>query len=500
VRRYRQFALAAGLTAFVVVTGGAGSQANAHPRTGTEPVAVSGPSPFAPGCNGAPQTGTNYPNTSVEPQLAVNPVDPHNIVAGYQQDRWSNGASNSDMVSVTHDGGHTWTPMVLPHITRCAGGNADNGGDYERATDPWVSFSPDGTLYYVSQQFNNSNPGNGMAVSRSADGGDTWTDPVSLIKDEQQGVLNDKVSITADPTDSRYVYATWDRVSSPPPDPSAATATDGNGYRGPTLLSSTADHGATWTTRTIFDPGVGNQTLGNQIVVLPHGTLVDMFSLIVNLPQPGAQPGTSIALIHSGDQGATWSEPVIVSDVQDSPVTDPNTGAAVRTGDSIPTVAADRQSGALYTAWQDNRFNGGGHDDVVLSRSTDGGLTWSAPAVVSQDPSTQAFTPTVQVGVDGTVAVSYYDFRDLAPGNTATLPTNYWVVTSRDGGVTWSEEHIAGPFDLLSAPDSEGLFLGDYTGLAAVGNSFRPLFSATTDGRTGVFTSTVNATPPNDSL
>src|SRR5215210_8638613 len=69
---------------------------------------TSGPSLFAPGCNGAPQTSTNYPNAEVEPQVAVNPTNPKNIVGGWQQDRWSNGGANSLVAGVTHDGGQSW--------------------------------------------------------------------------------------------------------------------------------------------------------------------------------------------------------------------------------------------------------------------------------------------------------------------------------------------------------------------------------------------------------
>ena len=56
---------------------------------------------------------------------------------------------------------------------------------------------------------------------------------------------------------------------------------------------------------------------------------------------------------------------------------------------------------------------------------------------------------------------------------------------SHDGGATWSEEtHIAGPFDMKTAPDARGLFVGDYEGLTAVGNSFLPFFVQANSGNT----------------
>ena len=125
----------------------------------TAPVRASGPSPFA-SCNiGGP--GTVYVNAEVEPWLAVNPANPSNLIAVWQQDRWSNGGSHGLLAASSFDGGHTWAETPQP-FSLCA-----NGLPYERASDPWVSFGPDGTAYSVSISFNQSNNSNavGAAVS-----------------------------------------------------------------------------------------------------------------------------------------------------------------------------------------------------------------------------------------------------------------------------------------------------------------------------------------------
>ena len=53
---------------------------------------------------------------------------------------------------------------------------------------------------------------NAMLVNRSTDGGRSWSDPITLIQDPDGQVLNDKNSITADPTNANFVYAVWDRL------------------------------------------------------------------------------------------------------------------------------------------------------------------------------------------------------------------------------------------------------------------------------------------------
>ena len=139
-----------------------------------------------------------------------------------------------------------------------------------------------------------------------------------------------------------------------------------------------------------------------------------------------------MALIRSDDKGETWSNKAIIFDkLLSGGVSDPEDGNPVRTADIIPDVAVDPHNGQLYAVWQDARFSrpdGPPYDSVVLSTSTDGGLTWSSPVKVNKTPpnivqpgNEQAFTPAVDVAADGTVSVSYYDFRNNT-GDPTTLP------------------------------------------------------------------------------
>ena len=279
-------------------------------------VRITGPSPLA-GCTAdnvksqEQQFGSIlFRNTAIEPGAAIDPTDPDRILVYHQQDRWSDGGARGLVGGLSSDGGATWTVTTPSGVTNCTGGR------FVRASDPWVTFTPDGTAFSFSLTVNPAAittpfgaSGGGMLVSRSRNHGLSWEAPKALIVDNNtELVLNDKNSITADPTAPGNVYAVWDRLSifpaasvNPvafnagdlslaPPDalrdgvliarariarlrasaaqaPQAAPET-----RGPTYFSHTADNGATWSRAVpIYDPGVNAQTINNIVVVPPSG-------------------------------------------------------------------------------------------------------------------------------------------------------------------------------------------------------------------------------------
>lgn len=441
------------------------------------PVLVSSSNPFATCVIGGP--GTNYLNAEVEPWVAVNPANPSNIIGVWQQDRWSNGGAHGLAAASSFDGGLTWTKPVAQPFSACAGGLG-----YERASDPWVSIGPDGTAYSVSISFNQSNNNNSVAAAVSKDGGLTWSNLSVIIANNEPTVqfFNDKESVTANPVKAGVAYAVWDRLELPNGNPYANLHTAA--FRGPAFFAKTVDGGLTWSSPSVIvNVPSRQQTIGNQIVVnSQNGTLYDFFNLI---SPPFSKAAGKVAFIKSTDDGATWTKPQIIAGLETVSVVDPNTGEPVRTGDIIPEPAIDPATGQLYVVWQDSRFNGGLFDEIALSTSTDGGQTWSAPLRVNTPKGRPAFNPSVRVNSAGTVAVTYYDFRDLTPGDSTTLPTNYWRTTSVDGAKSFgSELHLAGPFDMKTAPNAEGFFIGDYAGLDARGAAFLPFFMQTNSGNT----------------
>ena len=374
------------------------------------PVKVSGFSPFAT-CTAdavATQPGKNYPESEIEPWIEVNPANSSNLIAGWQQDRWSDGGARGLVAGVSIDGGVSWARLVPPRISKCS------GGIYDRATDPWVAISPNGTAYFMSLAFNNNRPDgasgqNAMLVSRSLNGGMSWSNPIPLIVDTDGQIFNDKNAMTADPLDSNYVYAVWDRYfdftvpsASQSKPAGAATAQAPRdlvskirerrrllqagaraapSLKAPTVFTRTVNGGRSWEPpKTIYDPGNDAQTLGSLIAVLPDGSLVNVF---MNFAASG---DASIGVQKSFDKGKTFSKPAfpIAADITLTGTRSPDDKAPVRDGNSLLDVAVDRQNGNLYVVWQDGRD--GNMDKVMFSQSTDGGTTWSAPIFIAMTP------------------------------------------------------------------------------------------------------------------
>jgi Neuraminidase (sialidase) len=428
-----------------------------------EVVQVSGTSPLGRDCNGASQTGTNIANSEAEPSIAVDPTNAKHFVAMWQQDRWTNGGSDGLVSATSFDGGLTWT-KTIPKFSRCSGGDAQNGGGYDRASDPWVAIGPDGAVYAMGLAFDNSTNRSSMLAARSTDGGLTWSDPATLIADDDADVFNDKNSVTADPTMPGRAYATWDRLTGQ----TMPTKPIGTG---PTMLA--IFHDGVWdAAKPIYDPGIDEQTIGNIIVVTPSGALVDVFERIAMASSQ--QPVSDLAAIRSIDHGATWSAPVSLGNLTDLGVEDPGKATYIRSGE-LPAAAADPASEDVYVV---SELELGDHDGVALWSSSDGGQTWSVPRQVNQVTTAKAFTPAVAVGEDGTVGVSYYDTRDDEPGDQGDFDIAAFLVTSHDHAATWSEERLTGAFDLRPALVGQVYFLGDYEGLAASGSSMVPFFCA----------------------
>ena len=502
-RRLFVFALAIG---FLLMT--------ARPALATvegHEVSVLDPYANCVGVGAGPQFGAeNYPNTEPEVWEAKNLANPDNFVGTFQQDRWNDGGGKGLVAGWSFNDGLHWGVTPLP-FSLCAA--PYYGGAVlptERASDPANDFGPDGRAYAISISFDENTFKNGVGAATSTDGGVTWHNQKFVDFNADVGPLtsfDDKEWVTADPQVAGTAYAVWDqlRFFVSASCPRQATTDDrplrrsGSGdpvvcFTGPAMFSKTTDGGVTWSPPApIVSTPAAEQTISNQIVVDPRtGILYDFYEYIL------ATGALQIRMVFSNDKGATWSAPqIVVPDHNPVGIHDLQTGAAARTGDIIPIPAIDRNTGQLYVAFQDTRYNTNGEDDVLFTTSVAGGLTgsWTVPQRVNLPEDRAGFTPGIKVNDQSQLGIDYYSLRhpDLGPD---VWPVERYlrisdgpalVSTPSAGGrpvatISFSTPtHVAGPFNMLAAPNAGGFFTGDYEGMTIDrdGKSFHTFFAST---------------------
>jgi hypothetical protein len=426
-------------------------------------------------------SGTAHLDSQTEPWVDVNPANRNNVVGFWQEDRWSSGGARNLVFGTSFDGGATWTNIPLQGVSRLA------GGAYERVTDPWLDFGLDNRVHATSLAFDDTFPfKNAIFVHTSTDGGLTWGPPVTVTADTEFQFFNDKQALAVDdyPTSPfrGNVYVSWDRLEE------KATGQPVTGhYTGPAYFSRSTNGGASFSTpQVIVGTGANKQTLGNVPIVLPdvQGTAANETGTVVvggtYFKSAGFSAERNIAYFYvvRSTDGGATWSDPIIVDNQRTAPV-----AGIRSGDTVPSLAVDRRTGKLYATWQDVRFSQGvgRRTDILVISSTDGGQTWSAPVKANDTPpgAQDAFTPVIQVDDTGRVGVLYYDLRDDVSPKDDALITADWLTVSTDGGRTFGpSERLTPPFDHRFAAFAGGYFLGDYQGLGNAGNVFQPFFAA----------------------
>ncbi len=145
----------------------------------------------------------------------------------------------------------------------------------------------------------------------------------------------------------------------------------------------------------------------------------------------------------------------------------------IELGVSFPVIACDRSGGEshgnIYICWADKR-NGSSDADVFMVVSSNGGLDWSDPIRVNDDPpGRHQFFPFVTVDqVTGKIWVVFYDRRDHSDTNT-----DVYMAVSEDVGESFVNFKVS---ESSFVPYST-VFFGHYIALAAFDDKVIPVWN-----------------------
>jgi len=406
---------------------------------------------------GAPQNET---------AIAVDPNNPNRVVAAaneYVTRTWTCTISGTPCSALgdgysgtyySNDGGATWCcasnldgtnpGTQIPGVNHLVG-----DGPYDAGGDPAVAFDSRGHVYYAGLGFDRTAPPNTVAVNRGtfdSAGKLTWGPPTFINPTTSPAISNDKEWIAVDSNPASpfrdRVYVTWTRF--------IFQAGTGRYVQSPIAFASSSDGGQTFSNPKLI---VGNVLYGqgSRPVVGPDGTVYVFWDGSTRLATLD-----SIWMVKSTDGGNNWSKPVAVSQLVDI-IPIENTAFRVN---SYP-AAAVAPNGDLYVNWSSlvsdtngglcpSTTNSGCHSAALFSKSTDGGATWSAPALVfpaldatnrtaSGYPVTQptgatliapaarrvdTFFPAVAISPSGRVYMSAYAADVVSPWQTCTTPAS----------------------------------------------------------------------------
>lgn len=379
-------------------------------------------------------------------------VEPHafawsnTIVAAFQTGRFTTSGSSDIAYSTSLDGGSTWSSGTLPATTRYS----QPAGGFDSISDPVVAYDAAHAVWLISAipVLFSTSPSPAALVSRSADGL-TWSNPVTVAPNQRSP---DKDWIVCDNSATSpfygHCYLEWDEFGN------ALTI----------HMSTSADGGQTWgAPQNTSGNGTG---IGGQPLVEPQGRV------IVPIDDPNE---ANVLAYVSDDGGATWTHPVLVSQI-----TDHQDAGGVRSG-PLPSAAIDA-GGTVYLVWQDCRFETNcSANDLVLSTSRDGTL-WSAPARIPIDAlgsGVDHFIPGIgsapgTAGGGAKLGLTYYYYPSANCG-PATCQLYAGFLSSPDGGATWTPPTpLAGPMSLSWLAQTDlGAMVGDY--IATVFSPLRPV-------------------------
>jgi hypothetical protein len=376
-----------------------------------------------------------------------------NTMFGSANTVWPPGGFSgiSEGVYLTTDGGTSWFGWDTVHSTPITG----HGGD------PGPVIDKNGTLIMTHLGY----PTSGMFANYSTDMGQTWSNTYTIASGSQDKNLAGTDDSPSSPYYGRsYVVWSWFSVSSP--------------Y---IAVSYTTNGGVSWSSSAqINNPPSGHYSQGCDIRTAANGDVYVTWAA----PSSGTLTEDYDGFAKSTNGGVAWSVTENAFDANGIRGY-LNTKNNIRVN-SFPRIDVDRSggpfNGRIYIVGCDKNLAPAGSDpDIVIHWSTNGGASWSSAVRVNQDPLNNGaiqYFPAVRVDEFGGVNVVYYDDR-----NVGGSQVQVYVSRSIDGGSTWTDIQVSDhAFSPMPISGLAGGYQGDYIGISSSNNKVFPFWMDNSTG------------------